>query len=209
MGDIRRLPNWLKTQLSLLPFNLPMEAPRVEDLPVIYRDVALIFEKFRLYAELVLDADWIKTLPCIPLNEEIKNILHAQMASDEMRVLRRLSTMESVSAEIIVRLELARELERAALTILQGERRAQVTLGEILSGARFKYYLNGILVSVQCPNQHRGTTCGAPDSFDHLLRCYRQQNKLQKGLKSINFLLLMARRAIPPTLMPAKPIHVE
>ena len=180
--DIRRLPTWLETNLSLLPFNLPMDVPAPDDLPPVYRDIGIAFEVFRQCALPILGDDWFKTLPRIPLTkEEVKSTPQAQLVADEMLVLRQLSTMGSVSAEILVSLELTREIVRAAFTILQGERSAQVTLAAILSGTRFRCCLNGVLVPVKCPNRRGGAPCGAADSFTHLLRCYRLQKKPRWG----------------------------
>ena len=179
--DIRRLPGWLAVGLSLLLFNLPMDVPNAEDLPLVYQDIGLVFEEFRFNALPNLGEDWIKTLPRVLINnEEVKAIRRARLASDEMLVRRRLSTMELVSAEIIVRLELTRELVRAAFTIFRGEKLVQLALANVLSSARFRYRPDGVLVPVRCPSKHKGAPYGATDSFDHLLRCCPLQNKLQK-----------------------------
>ena len=126
-----------------------------------------------------------------------------------MLVLRQLSSLGSVSAEIITRLELTRELVRIAYTILKEERRAQVTLAKILSGTRFKYYLNGVLVPTRCPNKFGRGECNQCDSFDHLLRCYGLRKKFKKGADSVKFLILMARRAIPPLNKRTRPMYIH
>ena len=209
LEDIHRLPRWLEVNLSLLPYNLPMDVPRVEELPLIYQDVVMIFEEFRLYALPTLGDNWINTLPRAPLTKtEVKDVLREQLERDEILVLRQLAPLDSVSANIIIRLELTRELVRAALTMLQEERPAQVTLTKILSGARFKYLLDGVLVPTRCPNKYRGTDCGLEDSFDHLLSCYKLRSRIKKGAQVIGFLLLMARRARPPPPGLTRPLHL-
>ena len=168
------------------------------------------FAEFRLHALPTLGEKRIGALPRVPLTKkEAQAALLDQPERDEIQELKLLRDLDSVSAGIIMNLELARELVRSALTILQGERLAQVTLAKILSGARFGYYLNGVLVPTQCPNTYRRVRGGRVDSFAHLLRCSGLQNKIKEGPASVDFLLLMARRTIPPMPRQARPAHIH
>ena len=120
--DIRRITIWQQVDLSLLPFNLPMDIPGASGLPLIYQAVATIFEEFRIYAPPGLGKNWVETLPRFPLSkEEVMKVLKEELGRDEMLLPRLLSPVESVSAEIIVRLELTRERIRVAYTMLREE----------------------------------------------------------------------------------------
>ena len=106
-----------------------------------------------------------------------------------------------------MRPELTRDHIRVAYNILKEERRAQVALAKILSGARFKYYLNGVLVPTKCPNKFGRIECNQRDSFDHLLKRYKLRAKLETGENSIGFLVSMKRRAILPLNKRARPMY--
>ena len=126
-----------------------------------------------------------------------------------MLVIRHLCVLGSLSAGIIVQPDLTKPCRKAAVAMLGNGRPAGGTLAKILRGARFKFFLNGILVSTVCLNNHKGKECGSIDSFLHLLRRYGLLKKLRTGVEPIYFLLPAARRPIPPLPRRARPFHIE
>ena len=118
--DVRRMSDWLNVKVALVSFGLPMDAPEAAELPLVYRDIGCIFEEFRPYALPELGANWTQTLPRVPLNkDELKTVLTRQLERDEMLVIRQLSVLDSLSAGIIVQLDLTRDIVKAALAMLQ------------------------------------------------------------------------------------------
>ena len=187
-----------------------MDRDTPEDLPLIYRDVAMVFEEFRLYALPQMGEHWAKTLPRVPLTrEEVKTRLQAQLERDEKLVLRQLKDLGSESASIIIRLDLSRELIQAAMSILREDRPAQITLMTILGGTRFKYAYQGLLIPTSCPRMRGGERCNQQDSFDHLIFCYALQTQLKTGLESVPFLVTMARKATPGHPRRVRPMFLE
>ena len=96
-----------------------------------------------------------------------------------------------------------------AMSALRGERAAQVTLMSILGGTRFKAYFHGVLVPTRCPRMKRRGVCGEEDTYEHLIWCYWLTDRERKGPDSLDFLLAMARKAIPPIPGKVRPMYVH
>ena len=172
--------------------------------------VLTMLEEFRQIALPRLGMEWANTLPRVPLTKaELKQVVKRQWERDETAALRQLADLGSVSAGIITRLELTREIIQMATSILRTERAAQVTLMSILGGTRFKAYFHGVLVPTKCPHKKRRGICGEEDSYEHLLWCYWLENREQKGPDSLDFLVAMARKTIPQIPGTAQPMFVQ
>ena len=157
-----------------------MDKDTPEGLPLIYQDVVTVFEEFRLYALPRMEERWAQTLPRVPLTKvEIKTRLRTRLESDEQLVLRQIRNLGSVSAGIIVRLELTREMAQAAMSILRDERPAQAALIAILALTRFRYFCRGVLIPTCCRRLIGGESCNGRDTFDHLACCYALQAQLK------------------------------
>ena len=124
-------------------------------------------------------------------------------------ILRVLATLKSESTSTIVNLEISREMIRAALAELRENHRAQINLLNILSGTRFKYPFQGILVPTCCQNVVRGVECGGEDSFEHILSCYSLEIPEERGPKCIDFLVSMAVKTLTERLRGPKPLFLE
>ena len=134
-------------------------------------------------------------MPTVPLTkDEIKGLLNAWQ---EILGIRTLRELQSVSASIITALGLTREVVKCALSILRRRHDAQVNLIGVLCATRFKAMFQGVVIPTFCPNTYRGGSCNAEDTFAHMLTCYNLKYEGQKGLEALDFLLEMAKRAIP------------
>ena len=91
-----------------------------------------------------------------------------------------------------------------ALALLKDNHKAQVNLISIICGTRFKYHFHSVLVPTRCPNDYYGKPCGKMDSFEHLLTCYGLRKRNREGPAIVEFLVLMATRAL--TKNPGKPM---
>ena len=141
--------------------------------------------------------------------DELKGVIREQWERDEYNTLRQLSEAFSVSADVITRLELTREIVQMAMARLRRKRAAQETLMSILGATRFKTFFHGVLVPTRCPNYRRGRLCGAEDSYEHLTWCYKLREMERKGIESLDFLVVMAKRAIPPVPGTVQTRYVE
>ena len=207
--DLDRLEEWLEDPLWIRPFETPTIMGLAETLPWRCTEVLEATEKFRTKGLEELGRDWASSLPVIPLGgEEVKNLLKQQEKDDEFLAIRQLGEIESVSAAIITRLGLTRETIKAALSRLRMNHKAQTNLLGILCGTRFKYYHKGDLFPTACPNKHKGSVCGATDSFAHLLRCYALNKHLKEGPAEAGFLVLMAKRTFPKGVNYPRPRHI-
>ena len=123
--------------------------------------------------------------------------------------MRQLGELDSVSAAVILKLNLTREIIASALPRLRMGHEEQVNLISILCGTRFKYYSQGMLVLTWCPNTFRGEVCARNDSFNHLVNCYGLKQHLKTGPDAAGFLALMAKRTKPPNPRRPRPRYIE
>ena len=109
-----------------------------------------------------------------------------------------LMSADSASAELIVRLQLTRQIVKEAYLKLQNDRDAQLTLARVIGATRFKYAHGGHLLSVICPNCQRET-----DSYTHMLQCFFIQDEGAPGIGAIDFLvgLVTKVKTSPPHLV--------
>ena len=199
----------MKVRLDLRPFALPMATESPSDLPMYHLKVLTVFEEFRQIALPILGDDWHRTLPRVPLTkEELKEVVRRQWERDEILALRQLAELGSFSAGIITHLELTREIIHSAMSMLSRDRAAQVTLLSILGATRFKTFFHGVLVPTRCPHVLGGEVCGTEDSYEHLLRCHGLRIHERKGADSLDFLVMMARRAVPAIPGTVMPMYV-
>ena len=156
-----------------------------------------------------MGTEWEHTLPRVPLTKrELKQVVRLQWEGDEILAIRQLAEVGSVSAGILTRLQLTREIAHMTMSMLRKERAAQVTLLSILGGTRFKHPFHGVLVPTMCPRMRNGNRCGAEDSYEHLLRCYGLRRRERMGVDALDFLVLTARKAIPPVPGMVNPMYV-
>ena len=95
---------------------------------------------------------WKPRLPMTPCTtEELRQLLDSEFPRDEKEVLQRLAKIGSVSAAIILKLQLARAIVAEAIHNLRDERRVQSSLLEILSAGSFEVLTKQGLVSTHCP----------------------------------------------------------
>ena len=189
---------------------LPEATEEPAHLPVFRLQVLTVLEEFRQIALPVLGTKWANSLPRVPLTkEELKQVARTQWERDEYIALRQLADLGSVSAGIITRLELTRQVIQMAKSVLRTERAAQVTLMSILGGTRFETHFHGVLVLTMCPRQKRNGTCRREDSYDHLLWRYWLRDREARGADSLDFLVTMARKAIPPIPGTVRPMCVQ
>ena len=111
--------------------------------------------------------------------------------------IKQLGELESVSALIVLRLQLTREIITEALSRLRMNHAAQVNLLSIICRTRFKYYQKGFLLPTRCPNRRGGRQCDTMDTFSHLARCYNLVRHEAKGYRAIKFLTILGKRTIP------------
>ena len=209
ISDISDIEQWLQARLNLKPFDLPMETETPTDLPVYHSRVLAVFEEFRQFALPALGAEWEHKLPRVPLTkQELKRVVRRQWENDEILAIRQLAEVGSVSAGILTRLQITREIVHLTMSMLRRERAAQVTLISILGGTRFKHHFHGVLVPTRCPKLRNGRRCGSEDSYEHLLRCYGLRRYERTGPDALDFLVLMARKAIPPVPGMVDPMYV-
>ena len=162
------------------------------------REILRIVNDFRRHALPKLGEKWESSLPCIPLtHKELVVILKERQQQDEHMALRHLGELESVSAAIILKLELTREIINEALSKLPRKHKEQINLLGILCGTRYKYYYKGTLLPTWCPNKHQQQTCGQTDTFEHMVVCYGLRQYMAKGPGAIDFLVKMAKRTLP------------
>ena len=82
---------------------------------------------------------WRRGLPGAPWTaEEVRVLLRLQFERDEHEVLQALAELGSISASILVYLDLSREVVGAAFRRLREERAAQTNLAGILGATRFQ-----------------------------------------------------------------------
>ena len=108
---------------------------------------------------------------------------------DEAGVLQALAELGSVSASILVYLELSREVVSQAFHVLRDERAAQTNLADILGATRYRVYHRKKLYHTKCPKRH----CYSRDSFLHMLECYHLIDRVRRGAEAVPFLVTMAR----------------
>ena len=113
---------------------------------------------------------------------------------DELAVMKQLSEIGSVSASIVLLLQLARAAIKEAYQALRDSPEEQQNLTEILSATRFKTYHKGRVYHIKCPKK----TCFIRDSFDHMLDCYSLREELKKGPEAPSFLTKMAKVTCRP-----------
>ena len=202
--DIDRLEYWLTTDMYLEPFYLSAGIDASGGLPRTSREMLTMAEDFRAYAAQPLGEDWKKTLPLVPLaEEEVMDLVLSCQRQNEAAVLRQLAELESMSAGIIRRLELTREIVKEAFAQLKHEHAAQINLTSILCGTRCKYRYQGLLIPTQRPDRFWGSWCGRLDAFNHMLSCYALKRYEATGLDAIEFLVRMARKTLRDN--PGKP----
>ena len=202
--DIDRLENWLRTDMYLEPFYLAAGIDASGGLLWTASEMLTMVEDFRAYAAQPLGEDWRKTLPLAPLTrEEGKDLVPSCQRQDEVTVLRQLTELESVSAGIISRLELTRDIVKEAFAQVKREHAAQINLTSILCGTRYKYRYQGLLVPTQRRNGFWGSWYGRLDAFNHTLSCYALKRYEATGLDAIEFLVRMARKTLRDN--PGKP----
>ena len=113
------------------------------------------------------------------------------LRQNEITALRRLANLRSVSASIIIHLELTKDEVAEALGTLEGNRAAQTNLADILAAFRFKTHALRRVYDAKCPK----TFCDATDTFPHMLECYHLEYDVQKGPTAVPFLVRMAEIA--------------
>ena len=208
--DIDRLEYWLQQDLWLESFTLSAQLGDVEHMPWRSKELLRIAEEFRTHALPKLGSPWSHSLPLIPLTKsEVSELLKKQQQEDETLALRQLGELDSVSAKIILRLKLTREIITTVLSRLRMRHAEQVNLLSILCGTRFKYYYQGTLLPTWCPNTFGGTTCARNDSFEHLLICYDLRRHMKQGPEAVDFLILMAKRTKPPGPQRPRPRYID
>ena len=180
-------------------------------LPWIYAEVLKASEELRSVLLSTLKMDWGITLPVAPLTkEEVRDLVRNRHNRDELAVLRILATLSSESTNTITNLDISREMVKAALAGLRDNHKAQINLLNTLSGTRFKYPFQGILVPTCCRNIRGGRECGAEDSFERMIRCYSICMPTEKGPEYIDFVTDLAVRTLhtcpggPKPMFPAK-----
>ena len=189
MQEIQQLPQWLKVDTSLSPSYMP---DTTEELPMPWT-MSIFMGMLEHYRTIILPQQprgWTHKLPWIPMTtEELKRELSVFYEKDEMDVMRQLSETGSVSASIVVFLELTRTIVQEAYQELRDTPEMQQNLTEILSATRYKLYSKGKMHHIKCPKK----TCYKKDSFSHMLDCYNLRKDLKKGPEATQFLVKMAR----------------
>ena len=166
------------------------EEKAIEEMPWYVREILVAAEEFRVAALRELGQAWVEALPMIPLlREEMKALVRGQMEVDEQTVFRQLAQLGSMSAGLITDLRITREVVSEAMSVLRGDRAAQVTLVSILSATRFRVHYDGRVLDTVCEG------CKVrKDSFEHMLQCYALTGQLRRGADSVKFLVQMAKK---------------
>ena len=208
--DLDKLEHWLRQDLWLEEYRPVTQLGDVATLPWRGKEIMCVIEEFRTHAVPQLGTKWMKELPLIPLTKmEVKDLIATQQREDELLAIRQLGELDSVSAAVILKLNLTREIIASALSRLRMRHEEQVNLLSILCGTRFKYYFQGMLVPTWCPNTFRGEVCAKNDSFNHLVHCYGLRKHLKTGPDAIDFLVMMAKRTKPPNPRRPRPRYIE
>ena len=177
LGEIQQLPTWLRVDSSLCPFYMPDNTEEEGYLPWTMSLYIGLLEHFRTIVLPQQPRDWTAKLPRTPLTtEELKRELNEVYEKDELAVMKQLSEIGSVSASIVLSLQLTRAAIKEAYQALRDSPEEQQNLTEILSATRFKTYHKGRVYHIKCPKK----TCFTRDPFGHMLYCYSLRSELKK-----------------------------
>ena len=196
--DLQGTQEWLHIPLQIVPYQPPLDRP-AQELPWVHRKILMQMEEFRLYLATNDERTDERLVPRIPLSKaEIREVLFAQLEQDELTMFRHLMSVDSASAEVIVRLQLTRQILKEVCLKLQNDRDAQITLARVIGATRFKYAHGGHLLAVRCPKCRKD-----PDNYMHMLKCYALQEAEVPGIGAIDFLVDMATKVktSPPQLI--------
>ena len=95
-------------------------------------------------------------MPRSPLTKQgLKEAVLRQWWRDEILAIRQLAELGSISAGILTRLQITREVVHLTMSLLRRGRAAQVTLLAILAGTRIEYYFHVALVPTSCPKTRK------------------------------------------------------
>ena len=190
LHEIQSLSQWLRADLAYLPFFPPDNNPGEEIVSCEMRIHMSQAEYFRATILPQQTQKWVEDLPQVPrTTEELRAQLTILYESDERRVLLALAELGSVSASILVYLDLTRDMVAFALKRLHEDRAAQTNLTEILGATRYRILAAGKLYRTMCPKRY----CYQRDSFLHMLDCFHLTDSVKRGSEALPFLLHMAR----------------
>ena len=182
---------WSAIDTSLWPLYLPDNFGDPESLSTPMRTFLSMAEHFRTAVLNSRSPQWKAHLPKTACaTAEMKQLLDSEFQRDEKEVIQQLAKIGSLSAAIVLKLQLTRAIVAEAIHNLRDERRAQSNLLDILSAGRFKVLTKQGLMSTHCPLR----ACQKKDSFGHMLKCYDLEAGLQAGPAAADFLVKMARK---------------
>ena len=189
--EIQQKATWSSICTALWPLYLPDNFEDQDSMTTPMRTFLSMAEHFRAAVLNKKTPQWKAHLPVTPCTtEELKQLLGREFQKDEREVLQQLAKIGSLSAAIIIKMQLTRAIVAEAIHNLRDERRVQSNLLEILSAGRFKVPTKQGLMSTHCPLK----ACRQQDSFDHMLKCYDLEDGLRSGPAATDFLVKMARK---------------
>ena len=187
--EISNLAQWLTVDMTYQPFN-SLDEIDPTSMPLQLRYHLGHSENLRATILPQQTLEWRANLPQVPWTaEEVRVLLRQRFEADEQGVLQALAELGSISASILVYLNLSKGVVAEAFRRLREERAAQTNLAEILGATRYRVCLGGKLHHTVCPKRY----CYQKDSFLHMLDCYHLTEQVQRGPDAVPFLLRLAK----------------